>query len=165
MSLQYILSSDGLETAAVFSTDGSYRYFLARRWSPQGKTIAFICLNPSTADAVSDDPTIRRCISFAKNWGGAKLLMGNLFAYRSTDPKNLMQIAEPIGTENDVWLNRIVKVADIVVAGWGTRGALYQRNIAVLEKFKHNLNVLRLTKDGHPSHPLYLPSHLAPYKL
>jgi len=151
--------------SAVFSADGSYRYFLARRRSPHGKTIAFICLNPSTADAVSDDPIIRRCISFAKNWGGVKLLMSNLFAYRSTDPKTLMQIAEPIGTENDAWLSRIVKVADLVIAGWGTREVLYQRNITVLEKFKHNLNVLRLTKDGHPSHPLYLPSHLTPYNL
>lgn len=153
------------EGSVVLSEDNSYRYFLGRRWSSKGKTIAFICLNPSTADSYTDDQTVRRCIQFSKLLGGAQLVIGNLFAYRSTDPCKLKEVTDPIGKENDEWLAKIIATSDLVIAGWGLHGALNMRDIEILSRFKGKLSALRLTKDGYPSHPLYLPRHLTPFKL
>jgi len=97
--------------SAVISGDGKYRYFLARRWGSTGKTVAFIGLNPSTADATLDDPTIRRCVGFAKFWGGSALHMVNLFALRSPTPASLRVASDPIGPQNDAWLTRVVAEA------------------------------------------------------
>ncbi|WP_313167541.1 DUF1643 domain-containing protein [Massilia oculi] len=159
-----LLESDGSKSA-IISDDGRYRYYLSRRWASEGKVIAFICLNPSTADASLDDPTVKKCIRMAKSWGGAALVIGNLFAYRSTDPLNLKKCADPIGSENDIWLKKIIAESDLVVAAWGTNGDLLDRNQKVLNAFGGQLYALRLTKDGHPSHPLYLPETLFPFKL
>jgi len=149
--------------SAVLSEDQVYRYRLERRWSQSGKTVAFICLNPSTADAEIDDPTVRKCMRLARRWGGGRLVIGNLFAFRSTDPKNLYKCAEPIGSENDVWLKKIVEESDILVAAWGTNGSHLNRNKEILNLFSEKFHALKLTKDGHPSHPLYLAESLIPF--
>ena len=159
------LFDEGYESTAVISEDKKYRYYLSRRWATEGKIIAFICLNPSTADADTDDHTVRKCIRYAKSWGGASLLLGNLFGYRATDPRQLKKAADPIGEENDVWLSRIADISDLIIAAWGLHGELRQRNVEVLAKFDGKLSALHLTKDGHPSHPLYLPRQLTPFKL
>jgi hypothetical protein len=148
---------------AVLSADGLYRYKLTRKWSDKGLKIAFVCLNPSTADAETDDQTVRKCVRFAKKWGGSELIIGNLFAFRSTDPAALRSCVDPIGPENDYWLSEIAKSADILVAAWGTHGTLGGRNLVVQNKYVETLSVLKVTKGGHPSHPLYLQESLTPF--
>jgi hypothetical protein len=121
----------------------------------------FIGLNPSTADETVDDPTIRRCLSFAKAWGYDGMSMANLFAFRATDPAVMLSEPEPIGSENDTYLLNMARRAGIVIAAWGTQGGHLGRDASV-RKMIPNLHYLRLTKDGHPGHPLYLPGDLEP---
>lgn len=141
---------------AVISDDRNYRYVLSREWIGGSKTITFIGLNPSTADAIQDDPTIRRCIGFAKAWDGSRLLMVNLFGYRSTDPAALRGVRDPIGELNDFWLRRAVLESDVAIAAWGAGGSLLSRAQQITERFGSRLQVLGYTKDGAPRHPLYL---------
>lgn len=141
---------------AVISPCESYRYFLSRSWG-EGKTISFIGLNPSIADAYRDDPTIRRCVQFAKNMGGGRLFMVNIFAYRSTDPKGLHACSDPVGPENDDWLEYAVRHSDIVVAAWGNHGLIAGRGQVVAERYSGLLFALRVTSQGQPGHPLYVP--------
>lgn len=119
-------------------------------------------LNPSTATEDEDDPTIRRCIDFAKRWGGGTLEVGNLFAYRSTDPAELAKQGDPVGPGNDEALVTIARRADLLVAAWGSGGRLNGRShevTALLVSRPHtNLFVLGLTKLGQPQHPLYVPA-------
>jgi hypothetical protein len=147
---------------AIFSEDRVYRYMLSRKLASHGKVVAFICLNPSIADEKTDDPTVKRCINFAKSWGASSLIIGNLFAFRSTDPNRLKITADPIGPENDSWLHKIVYQSDLVIAAWGNNGNLNGRANIVKDLFKDKLHVLRLTKHGLPYHPLYLPGDLKP---
>jgi hypothetical protein len=123
----------------------------------------FVGLNPSTADEIKDDPTIRRCINFAKEWGYGGVCVTNLFAFRATKPIDMMKADNPVGVENDIWLYRIANNASIIVAAWGVHGTFSGRHIAVREMLP-NLHYLRLTKNGYPGHPLYLPKTLTPIK-
>lgn len=148
--------------AAVISEDGLYRYFLSRTWASTGKKIAFVGLNPSTADATKDDPTIRRCVQFAKDWGGASLWMVNLFAYRATKPSVLLNVADPIGSDNDQWLEKIICSADVVVASWGNHGSLLNRSANVVGQYADKFQALTMTKAGMPGHPLYIPATTLP---
>jgi hypothetical protein len=147
--------------SADLSTCGQYRYSLTREWSQSGGLVLFIGLNPSTADAMKDDPTIRRCASFAEAWGYGGLLMANLFAYRATDPADMLDVLDPVGPTNDACLRRMASKARLVVAAWGTHGTHLGRD-AQVRAMLPRLHYLRLTKDGHPGHPLYLPGHLTP---
>jgi hypothetical protein len=85
-------------------------------------------LNPSKADANIDDPTLRRCINFAKSWDFGSLIVVNLFAYRSASPLDLRQVDDPIGKQNDRYLKKAIKSADQVVVAWGNNGKLMQRD-------------------------------------
>ncbi len=143
--------------SAVFSTCRRYRYVLRRTWDHSLPTVLFIALNPSTADETVDDPTIRRCIGFATDWGFGSLVVANLFALRSTDPKVLKKSCDPIGPRNDRWLRRLSGEAELTIAAWGVHGALRDRAAKVLPMLKHPYH-LGQTRDGHPRHPLYLPS-------
>src|SRR5262249_40146014 len=107
--------------SAVFSTDGRYRYLLTRRVGPGRKSATFIMLNPSTADATADDPTIRKCIGFARRWRCGVLRVVNLFAFRATDPDVLKAAADPVGPENRRWILRSIRRTNrqIVVCAWG----------------------------------------------
>lgn len=154
-----------MDNSAIFSDDGLYRYWLSRTIAPAGKLVTFIGLNPSTADASKDDPTISRCINFAKRWEASTLIVVNLFAYRSTNPRFLKEVADPVGPENDAWLKKVVMESDIVIAAWGNRGAFNGRDELVKRMFTNQLQTLRLTKSGMPSHPLYLPSEITPVRL
>lgn len=149
-------------STAVISDDGTYRYRLRRRWDANAGTCAFIMLNPSTADGTEDDATIRRCIGYAKDWGYGELVVGNLFALRSTDPDNLRDHPDPVGPENDAWLSKIVDAADRVVAAWGTNGSYLDRGREVVQGLDVGLYALNTTKDGHPCHPLYQPADAEP---
>ncbi len=142
---------------AVFSADGVYRYHLDRIIDSVGSgEMLFVMLNPSTADEVEDDPTIRRCKGFTKREGLGKLAVVNLYAYRATDPKELKRVSDPIGPENDAWLERASEEADITVAAWGANADLFRST--QVKKLLHNPKHLGLTKAGYPRHPLYLKS-------
>jgi hypothetical protein len=121
----------------------------------------FIGLNPSTADETVDDPTIRRCVAFAKAWGYGALCMANLFAFRATEPTDMKKAADPVGWENDAYLRRLAGEAGVVVAAWGTHGTYKGRDQSV-RLLVPGLHYLRLTINGHPGHPLYLPASLRP---
>lgn len=154
------------ESSAIFSPCRTWRYTLERIWWPQDQHwVAFIGLNPSTADEVQDDPTVRRCIGFAKSWGFGRMLMLNIFAYRATLPRDLRAAQDPVGPMNDTWLIGSTKRASLVVAAWGTHGVYQNRHQNILKIFQNagtTLHCLRVTKDGLPGHPLYLPRNLAP---
>lgn len=148
-----------LITSALISDCGFYRYRLGRRWG-DGEIVGFVMLNPSTADAEKDDPTIRRCIGFAKQWGFDGIEVVNLFAYRATFPSDLIKAVDPIGPDNDQHIRAVASTCRTIVAAWGqlwhgfeTRG----RNVAaILEDGFRKLKCLGVTKDGFPKHPLYL---------
>ncbi len=140
---------------AVFSPCRRYRYALYRRWA-EGSQVAWIMLNPSTADEQDDDPTIRRCIGFSKAWGHGGLVVGNLFALRATDPRELYAIGrDPVGPENDGHLRRMAAESAVVVAAWGNHGTLHARG-EIVQKMIGGMYSLGLTRSGQPKHPLYV---------
>ena len=152
-----------VEAWAVFSKDRVYRYALGRTWAWGGDPtyVAFIGLNPSTADENIDDPTVRRCIGFAQLWGYGGLVVLNLFAYRSTDPAQLFMVDDPIGCENDHYIKEYAAQSEIVVAAWGNMGKHLNRDMEI-RTLLPNLYHLGLTKIGCPRHPLYLPKTIKP---
>jgi hypothetical protein len=142
------------EACAEFSPDRTYRYQLRRRWD-DGPLVAFIGLNPSTADETHDDPTIRRCVGFAKRWGYSGLVMVNLFAFRATDPNDMRAAMDPIGPLNDRHLETVYWEAAMVVAAWGVNGAYRGRDREV-SRLMGTMLALGLTRNGQPRHPLYV---------
>lgn len=146
-----------LSQAAHISSCGRYRYMLERAWGRGNARLLIVGLNPSTADALLDDPTIRRCVGFAKGLGYDGLLMGNLFAARSTSPSALASFEDPVGPENDEWLLKLQNRARGTVAAWGNGGRLNGRSQQVLKEMK-NVSCFGVTNLGEPRHPLYLPA-------
>lgn len=144
----------------ILSPDRAYRYALWREWIGGEGYVMFIGLNPSTADETNDDPTIRRCIRFAKDWGFSALCMTNLFAFRATDPKVMMLAPEPVGRDNDAHLLDIYNGASLVVAAWGVGGVHLGRDRKVCNTLGA-MDCLGLTKGGHPRHPLYVRADIA----
>ncbi|MAF09284.1 hypothetical protein CMK11_02435 [Candidatus Poribacteria bacterium] len=152
---------------AVFDETGAYRYRLGRSRSDGAGVVTFVMLNPSTADAQVNDPTIRRCIGFAWDWGYRDLIVVNLFAYRATTPRELRRASDPVGPANDEHVVAAAREADVVVAAWGVHGAMLGRDREVIGLLAGHasLQCLGVTKGGHPRHPLYMPksSVRAPY--
>lgn len=146
--------------SAVISDCGIYRYQLERRWG-DGKVVLWLMLNPSTADGRDDDPTIRRCVDFSVRWGYAGLLVGNLFALRATDPRELARHPDPVGPRNAWNLSLMAVRASVVVAAWGGHGkalpAYSHQVLDGLSAFK-SFMCLGRTQSGAPRHPLYLPA-------
>ncbi len=143
---------------AVFDPDGAYRYRLWRTWDTALPAAAFILLNPSTADASHDDPTLRRCLGFARAWGYGGVEIVNLFAWRATDPAALRCCRDPIGPANDAAILAAVAGAPLVVAAWGNGGRRHDRAAAVLSLLDGvPLVCLGLTGADQPRHPLYVP--------
>jgi hypothetical protein len=145
---------------------GTYRYRLWRTIdnNRNSRRILFVMLNPSTAEATQDDPTLRRCIGFASDWGYGVLEVCNLFAYRATDPDVLVRTRDPVGPDNDAHLLATADRADAVVAAWGTRGELFGRAsqaTSMLSRSRH-LICLGMTRNGSPRHPLYVPRSMSP---
>ncbi|QCC59415.1 DUF1643 domain-containing protein [Natrinema thermotolerans] len=147
---------------ATFDEHRDYRYTLTRKWDESKPTLGWIMLNPSTADETEDDPTIRRCIGYAKDWGYGSITVGNLFALRATDPDELREHPDPVGGRNDDELQAVCEFADKVVAAWGANGDLYGRGREVGEILDADLYALDTTKAGHPVHPLYQPKDAEP---
>lgn len=160
--------------SAILSPCGRYRYWLERKltdpaqpgmFSAVGKgTVGFLMLNPSTADATNDDPTIRRCIGFAKRIAGdaaGRLVVVNLFALRSTDPSALVLAEDPVGPENDAAIERALRECGWFVCAWGAQPfvRVHDRAREVMKRFSDGtFSCLGRTVDGHPRHPLYLPA-------
>jgi hypothetical protein len=154
-------------SGAVISRCGLFRYRLDRRWG-EGPVAGFIMLNPSTADADSDDPTIRRCIGFAKREGCGGLMVGNLFAFRATNPEDMADAVDPDGPENQHFLlNMAERVDGPLIAAWG--GHWMAEDLParwVRQTFGDRLMCLGKTKAGAPRHPLYVKADapLVPYR-
>jgi len=123
----------------------------------------FIGLNPSTADAQNDDPTIRRCVGYAKEWGFDALSMTNLYAYRSPFPEGLYGPEDPVGFHNDFVLRTQAKRADLIIAAWGSMAKMFGNRHEQVASMIPNLHCLKLNKDGAPAHPLYLKKDLTPF--
>lgn len=119
----------------------------------------FIGLNPSTADETNDDPTIRRCRGFAKAWGFRQMWMLNLFAFRATSPKDMRNAGDPIGPENDRYLQEYAQ-RGFVVAAWGRTGEFMKRDRQVMELLKGRIH--QIGEAEYPRHPLYLRKDLIP---
>lgn len=150
-----------MKTGAELSECRKYRYALWRIWDDTKPHVMIIGLNPSKADETEDDPTIRRCINFAKSWGYGGVCIANLFAFRETKPTNMKASIDPIGAESNVWLIKLAKEADIVVAAWGNDGSYLKRSDTV-KNIISNLHYLKMNKSGEPAHPLYLKKTLTP---
>jgi hypothetical protein len=161
----------------IFSPCRTWWYTLERVWAPpEGyrgarEVAAFIGLNPSTADEVKNDPTVTRCINYARHWGFHGMFMLNIFALRSTDPRALYRHPDPIGPETNRYLTEVVQRREVslVVAAWGNHGALLSRGWNVINLVRNSgVNLYRLgelTKQGQPRHPLYLKRDLEPVQL
>ena len=146
-----------IQTGAIFSECRTWRYSLWRKWDMLNeRRMIFIGLNPSTADENEDDPTIRRCIGFAKKHSCGGIVMLNLFAFRATDPKEMMAAPDPIGPHNDVIIkNHADRPDQIFIAAWGTMGTFKDRDLEV-SRMVYGLRCFGFTKYGMPRHPLYL---------
>ena len=143
---------------AEFSPCRTWRYTLWRHFKPDPQwLVAFIGLNPSTADETEDDPTVRRCIGFARDWGFDGMVMLNLFGFRATDPKVMKAAADPVGPLNNEAIALTTANVALTVCCWGTHGAFGGRDRWVSERMLHGkLKCFGLTKGGQPRHPLYL---------
>jgi hypothetical protein len=151
-----------VKRSAVLSDDDRYRYKLVRRWASGRGFVTFLMLNPSTADALKDDATIRRCIGFAKLWGYPALHVINLYALRSTDPKGLWKVEDPVGPKNDAWLAMYAKFTHEreypLVAAWGNNAHPQRVEDAYTVMFPHtnHIQCLGVTGKDMPLHPLRL---------
>ena len=152
-----------METDAILSEDRKYRYVLSRIWDKSKPTVMFIGLNPSTADETQNDPTVNKCINFAKSWGYGGIYMLNLFAFRATQPEDMFKSENPIGKENNEYIKKYSKICDKVICAWGNDGNYKNRSKEVLEMLD-NIYYIKLNKTGEPAHPLYLKSDLIPIK-
>jgi hypothetical protein len=158
--------------SAVLSPCGAYRYALWRDVGELGNegTVLFVGLNPSTADATKDDPTIRRCVRFAREWGYARLAMANCYAVRSTKPAGIELADDPVGPDNDEWLQKLAGNALHIIAAWGASPHLTpEREARVLDVLTYGgsmgIDCLGQTDSGRPRHPLYLRADTRPRPL
>ena len=144
---------------ANLSFDGKHRFDLIRKWD-EGKVCNFIMLNPSTGDHEKDDPTIRRCVHFSKKLGCGKLIVTNLFSYRTYNPKDLLTIdVNRFQAKRDFFISKHAIESDVIVVAWSNHGRLRGRDLEVL-KLLNQLNCsllcLETNKNGTPRHPLYV---------
>ena len=148
--------------SARISECGAYRYTLSRKWGDSDRQHHHAQLKARPMRLI-DDPTIKRCIGFAHRLGFAGLTVRNLFAFRATNPDEMFAAPDPIGPENDAAILNLIGGVDVVIAAWGVHGSHIGRDKAVVKLFaerSQRLHCFGLTKDGHPKHPLFLPSNV-----
>lgn len=153
---------------AGFSKNKIYRYWLTRDFESLEQirdTVLFVMLNPSTANAEFNDPTILRCMNFADSWSMRGLVVVNLYALRSTDPKNLWKHNDPVGPDNDEWLRKICRSHQNIVCAWGNN-AKRDRVDQFVELVGDSTKLICLgtNKNGSPKHPLYIKSGTKPVR-
>lgn len=154
----------GIAAAVFDSPRRTYRYLLTRIWDPTVPPVVFLMLNPSTASADQDDPTVRRIVGFAKSWGRGGVIVVNLFALCATNPARLRTHRDPVGRYNASFVQHAIRQADLVVAAWGAGGVLADRGTDMARALLGQgvaLKALRLTSTGQPGHPLYVPADTA----
>ncbi len=151
----------GTAAEATYSPCGAYRYALTLTWAPGTPRVAWILLNPSTADAARNDPTMMRCERRSRAAGYGAMRVVNLFAIRATRPAEMKRAADPVGPAGDAALAAALRWADDAICGWGVHGRHRGRGEAVRARVRAPL-VLGLTAGGHPRHPLYVPYRAAP---
>jgi hypothetical protein len=158
--------ADGVNhSEAVYSPCEDYRYSLTRTWSPSGRKLLFVMLNPSTADELRNDPTVERCERRARQMGFGAMRVVNIFAFRATRPQDLRKAARPEGPLNDAYLLESAQWADQILCAWGAHGEHLGQGPKIakkLHKAGHDLCHIGLTKDGHPRHPLYVSYEVTP---
>ena len=148
-------------SGAVFSSCRNWRYALWRNWEQGSGRVLFIGLNPSKADEHHNDPTIRRCMGFARDWGYRGMVVGNLYAYCATRPADLFDAPDPEGPENGKYLDLLTGLADMSICCWGNHGKSRQLEMPLLDG-DTPLHTLKFNQSGAPTHPLYLPRGLMP---
>lgn len=157
-----------VKAGAIFSPDKKYRYLLWRIWNNNLPKCGFIMLNPSKADAYILDPTVSRCIGFAKQWGYGSLFVCNIFALRSTDPQELYKVDDPVGPDNDSTLLDLMKKTDFVITAWGNHGTYMDRGntvlLTILPEYSEKMAYLGVSNHWQPLHPLYLSKDVLPVK-
>lgn len=157
-----------MNCGASFSDDRKYRYALQRIWDEGKPFLLFCMLNPSIADENDNDPTIERCQRRAQQLGFGGLVVVNIFALCSTDPKALYKAKDPVGPDNNETIMRLAKNAGKVVCGWGRHGKLNSRGDEVLFNLYRSgfsPNALKINKDGSPAHPLYIGYDVKPFDI
>lgn len=154
-----------MSSAAEFSACRRYRWTLTRTWDDSKRLVVFCGLNPSTADETQDDPTIRRELGFARDWGAGRYVKVNAYGFRSTDPRGLWAVDDPIGEHNFAAIAHWAKAADIFVAAWGAniKAALAWKLRLLFDVNRITVHALGLTKSGQPVHPLYQPKTAKPF--
>jgi hypothetical protein len=153
-----------VKNTASLSRCRRYRFALWRTWDATRPYVMFIGLNPSTADETTDDPTLVRCMNFARGWGYGGVCMANLFAWRATDPAAMKLAADPVGRRNNHWLKTLAGDAGLVVAAWGNDGVFLDRAAEVTAMLPA-LHCLKMNRSGQPAHPLYQPASRVPVPL
>lgn len=156
-----MLTPTACKGTAITSSTDEYRYLLTRTWDPALSPICFVMLNPSTADAERNDPTIRRCIGFAASWGFGTLIVVNLYAYKTARPGELLLVEDPCGPENDAYIAYGIRSAQRTVFAWGCHSASSARSYCVTPMVTSPY-CLGKTRDGDPKHPLYVPATTKP---
>lgn len=152
---------NNIKKGATISECGFYRYELWRFWDELKPKLLFIMLNPSTADSELDDPTIRRCIGFAKKWGYGGFYVGNLFAFRSKKPTDLLNEENPYGDFNNYYLSEMANKCSVAVCAWGNFPVLKKMGISpTLDNIHIPKKYIDLSINGTPKHPLYLKKEL-----
>ena len=154
-----------IERDAVLSDCGRYRYLLRRVWDHSRMRALFVMLNPSTADAEVDDPTIRSCARLCRSWGYGSFEVVNLFGWRATDPKALTKAEDPVGPDNDGVAERAIQRCDVAICAWGANGMARGRArpmLGLISSFRPAAFCLGKTKDGAPRHPLYIKTGTMP---
>lgn len=164
-----------ISMGASFSPCRRYRYRLWRQWDASLPSVVWLMLNPSTADELVLDPTLRRCQGYARQWGAGGFEVLNLFALRSTDPKGLYGIEDPVGPDNDQTIADTFRLASLagplpgydrpfVAVGWGRErmASPRARQLVPILPAGMELRSLRVNQDGSPQHPLYLPAAAKP---
>lgn len=153
---------------ASFSSCGQYRFELRRQWvdGPVTRTVTFVMLNPSTADAEQDDPTIRKCIGFAQRWGFEALIVVNVLSYRATKPADIPPYSGmAVGVDNHKWLQSAILESSLIVPAWGRQRTQFTQAYEIARSILHRMTVgsrqpvecLGFNRDGSPKHPLYVP--------
>lgn len=150
--------------SAIFNGE-KYRLELRREWAPEKGTVNFVMLNPSIATEFKDDPTIRRCIGFARAWGFGAIVVTNLFSFRSTNPHLLKKQEDPVGPGNDEHILEVARKSQKVILAWGAHGVLKCQDLQVIQLLQNDeieIECLGYTAEGCPQHPLYVPATRTP---